>query len=132
MSYVIDMDYQDKNGSTKRQSLMQVIQTTPETSAAHQSALEELSHEPELPFYLQHIWDWFWELNARRTSGGYSQNPITWSDFGYWNSLKQYNVQPIEIEILEILDRLYLKYIHKKSDKGKTDGNIRSKKPKKR
>lgn len=130
---MMDMDFQDKNGSTKRQQLMQVLQTTPETSSAYQSAMAELEGEPELPFYLQHVWDWFWELNARRTSGGLSANPITWADFGFWNLLKDKRVRPIEIEIIEMIDRLYLKHMHKKSEKDtKPNGNIPAKKPKKR
>lgn len=112
---------------------MQVLQSVPENSVAYQSALETLEAEPEIPFYLEHILEWFWELNSRRTAGGFSHNPITWTDLGFWNMLKNKRATPIEIEIIEIIDRLYLKYINEKSEKGsKEHGNIPNKKSKKR
>ena len=132
MQYVIDMDFEDDNGTSKRQQLMQVLESTPENSVTHQTALERLSEAPELPFYLEHIWNWFWELNSRRTSNGFSQNPISWADFGFWNYLKQRQATPLEIEILETMDRLYLKYTAKKAKKDSKHGNIPAKKPKKR
>ena len=107
---------QDKNGSTKRQSLMQVLETTPEDSAAYQSALVQLENQPEIPDWIQHIWEWFWELNRTRQSSMSGAEAISYREIKAWNYLKKINIRDLEVDILLLIDSIYLKIMRKKTD----------------
>lgn len=110
---------QDKTGSTKRDTLMQVLQNSEEGSDLYESALAQLEDQPEIPFYLEHIWEWFWQLRKRVPSGMSGQNPITWQDIQSWSNILQTEIRPIEAEILAEIDDVYLKYVSDKQKKEK-------------
>lgn len=112
----------DDTGTSKRDSLMQVLNSAPEDSEMYESALCQLEESPEIPFYLEHIWAWFWQIHRGRSHGMAGPNPITWENILAWRDLLEIQIRPIEIEIINEMDSMYLKYIsdrHKKNRKGK-------------
>jgi hypothetical protein len=117
MNYVLDMDTQDEQGITKRDQLLQVIQSTPADSAPHQNAVATLDNEPEIPEAIEHVWDWFWELHRTRGSGMGGPEPITYLEIQAWNNLTENNIRDIEVEFLKLMDRLYLNFVNKKKPK---------------
>ena len=66
------------------------------------------SPEVEVPDQLLHVWDWFWELSARRRSG---PEALTFADIGEWSRLRQVDLEPIEVEFLTAMDDAYLKAV---------------------
>ena len=119
------MDMQDELGISTREHLMQVLQSAPEGSEMYESALSQIEDNPEIPFYIEHIWVWFWQLSKGRTAGMSGANALSWQDIKAWNELLQIQIKPVEVEILYEMDSLYLKYI---SDKQKKKGKRRANK----
>lgn len=111
------MDMPDDSGSTRRDSLMQILNHAPEGSEMYDSALAQLEDAPEIPFYLEHIWTWFWQVHRGRTYGMSGPSPLTWPDIQSWTTLLQTNIRPIEVEILKEIDSVYLEYVAKKQKK---------------
>ncbi|MGE8288663.1 MAG: phage tail assembly chaperone [Stenotrophomonas sp.] len=83
----------DEKGETRRQRNERFGATSPEV---------------EVPDQLLHVWDWFWELSARRRSG---PEALTFADIGEWSRLRQVDLQPIEVEFLMAMDDAYLKAV---------------------
>jgi hypothetical protein len=116
------MDMKDEQGVSKREHLMQVINSSPEDSKSYESALEQLENISEIPFYIEHIWIWFWQISNGRSAGMSGPNALTWQDIKAWKDLLQVQIRPVEVEIIYEIDRAYLKYIsdsNKKKKKGK-------------
>lgn len=114
------MDMPDDSGSTKRDSLMQILQTAEEGTEMYDSALAQIEESPEIPFYLEHIWQWFWQIHRGRTYGMSGPNPLTWTDIESWSNILQTEVRPIEVEIIKEIDSVYLEYTaEQKKKKGK-------------
>ena len=116
------MNMPDETGNSKRDTLMQVLNSAPEDSEMYESALAQLDESPEIPFYLEHVWNWFWQIHKGRTYGMSGPNAITWENILAWRMLLDIQIRPIEVEILNEIDSAYLKYIsdqHKKKRKGK-------------
>lgn len=108
------MDIPDENGLTKRQNLNQVINSAPLNSSTYLSAKLELDSEPNVPYCVEHIWNWFWELNGRR----YDYAPLTYTEIKSWIEVKGIYVHRYEIEVIIYLDKYYLnKVIDKKNKK---------------
>lgn len=63
---------------------------------------------PEVPEIVNHVWEWWWQLNARRSSGFDSISPITYSEIYHWLVLTRTQIMPAEIEIIIKLDDAYL------------------------
>lgn len=112
----------DDHGSSKQDSLMQILNSAPEDSEIYESALIQLEEAPEIPFYLEHIWEWFWQLHRGRSYGMSGPNPITWENILAWKNLLEIQIRPIEIEIINEIDSMYLKYISDKHKKKKKKG----------
>ena len=113
------MDMPDDNGSSKRDQLMHILNSSEEGSEFYESALIQLKESPDIPFYIEHIWEWFWQIHKGRTYGMSGPNPITWENILAWRNLLDIQIRPIEIEIINEMDSVYLKYI---SDKNKKKG----------
>lgn len=111
------MDMPDKNGITKRQNLMQVLQSAPEDSETYESAVTELDEHPEIPFYIEHVWNWYWQIRKGNPGGMGGPSPITWQNIKSWRDLLEIQIRPIEVEILYEIDSVYLKYIQDKEKK---------------
>jgi len=57
-----------------------------------------------LPSEVAHIWEWFCELAAARTSGGMALNPITYPDIEAWARLTDSRPTPWEVSLLRRID----------------------------
>ena len=62
---------------------------------------------PEFPAIVDHVWEWFLELNAAR-----SQGPISYSEIKAWSELTGQQVTPFEIKLLNKLDLEFLNQHH--------------------
>jgi hypothetical protein len=94
------------------------------TAAAYRKALEaphidkipietrqewtRLSTVPEPPQGLEHLWQWWLELDAGRQSTGFGMGRITWLDLYAWSSLNGLSLSPLETRLLMAMDRAYL------------------------
>jgi hypothetical protein len=67
----------------------------------------ELKDLPSLPLGTEHIWRWFCDLDAKRTSG-WSMNPITWSDIHAYFGIRRVRPQPWELTALARLDDTFI------------------------
>jgi hypothetical protein len=119
MNWILDMDTKNENGYTKREELMQVINSTPQDSKAHISAYDQLINEPEIPYCVSHVYDWFWDLHRGRASGFNGPEPISYLDIYSWSVLKSIELRDIEIDILKIMDSIYLNFVYSKKAKKK-------------
>lgn len=72
--------------------------------------------QPSVPACAQHVWDWWWELNARRGPGFETIAPITYSDLYHWLLLTGKYVMPEEIDWLIQLDNAWLAIIIEERD----------------
>lgn len=97
--------------------MIKVIQEAPEGSELYESAISQLEDASEIPFYIAHIWEWFWQINKGRTYHMSGPNPITWQDIEAWSNLLSTQIQPIEVEILKEIDSVYLEYMAEKQKK---------------
>jgi hypothetical protein len=71
----------------------------------------EVPEVPEIPDAVSHVWDWWWELNARRAPGGESVAPITFSEIYHWSSLTRTQITPSEIGMMIQMDDAYLRSV---------------------
>lgn len=53
---------------------------------------------------LEYLWRTFRRLARRRTSNGFSSNPITWPDIDAFVRRSKFALTPWEVEIIEDLD----------------------------
>jgi len=51
---------------------------------------------------------WFCELNERRSRSERGPNPISFEALVDWGNLKRRTMQPYELELLLLLDRLWV------------------------
>ena len=56
----------------------------------------------------RHVWDWWWELNARRIPGFDNLVPLTYSEIYCWLLLTGKHVAPEEIGWLVGMDNAWL------------------------
>jgi|SRR6056297_598793 len=110
MQFTLEMDMPNEQGTTQRQSLQQVINSTPQDSTPHLSAKAQLDGEPERPYCLDHVWHWFWELN----SGRKKSEPLSYSEIKAWDGLKNAQIRSEEVDVIKHLDSMYLNYLTKK------------------
>ena len=113
------MDSQDAKGDSKREHLMQALNSAPEDSELYNSALAQLEDIPDIPFYIEHVWKWFWQIRKGLPPSMSGATPLTWEGIKAWRELLQIQIRPIEIEILYEIDQVYLKYV---SDEQKKRG----------
>lgn len=77
----------------------------------------------ECPPEALHVWEWFRQLSARRTSSGFGLNPITYLDVDAWSRLRGIRPEVWELDGVFLLDSLYLVAMAPKVDpkaEGKT------------
>lgn len=107
------MDIGDENGVTKRQNLKQVLNSVPPESSAYVAAKAQLDAQPELPYYISHVWEWFWELSNKRRDN----SPISYTEIKAWSLLKKVHVRNYEIKLIDYLDSHYLQFLDAKRSK---------------
>jgi hypothetical protein len=68
----------------------------------------------DCPHELQHIWDWFVELDATRTSG-MTYNAITHQEITAFADGERINMLPFERRAIRAIDRAFIKFQNAKS-----------------
>lgn len=124
MQFTLDMDEKNEQGISNRDSLYQVINSTPESSKPHKDALEQLELEPEIPYCVRHVWGWFWELHSSRTSSMNGPEPLSYQEINAWDSLKKVELRPIELDIIKQLDTVFMGHVNKKIRQKSKQGTI--------
>jgi len=66
---------------------------------------------PAIPDAVIHVWEWWWQLSARRSSGYDSISPLSYSEIYYWSALTRTQISPIEIDIIVKLDDAYIRAV---------------------
>lgn len=111
------MDMPDDSGVSRREHLLQVLENAPEDSDIYYSTLEQIEQVPEIPFYIEHVWEWFWQIHQGRSYGMSGANPLSWQDLDSWQNVLQKQVRPFEFELIKEIDAVYLKYTHERQEK---------------
>ena len=75
---------------------------------------------PPMPPDAAHLWQWFLELNAGRTSNGFSMNGLSAMEIESWARMSQISMDPWEFRTLRALDGCYMR-IAAESNKKKSD-----------
>lgn len=68
----------------------------------------ELLEEVEYDECLEYLWDYFLDMSKRRTSNGFSYNPITHEGLEAWQRRRGIRFEPFEYEILDAIEVTYL------------------------
>lgn len=76
-----------------------------ETRRQRNSRFGQGSPDIDVPNQADHVWDWFWELSARRKSG---PEALSYAEIGEWQRLTRNTVRPEEVEMLMKMDDAYL------------------------
>lgn len=63
---------------------------------------------PPIPYELEHVWGYFSQLNAKRTCGAMSANPISDEQIMAWQRRHRITLSPFEGECIDALDQVYL------------------------
>jgi len=66
---------------------------------------------PDIPEAAAHVWEWWWQLNARRSPAYEALAPISYSEIAHWSSLTRTQITPTEIEMLIQMDDAYLRTV---------------------
>jgi hypothetical protein len=59
---------------------------------------------PAVPWPLQHVWNDFMVLTARRSSSGFGMNPLSYAEIEAWARLTSRTLSPMETRLLMRLD----------------------------
>lgn len=102
-----------KDGSTLRDHLI----------VAEESAGEPLFEEPEVPSAGEHLWFWFWDLDAVRGHDMGSPEPLTYTEILAWAGLRRFGPEPWETEALRQMDVAYRIAATPKQKNGKSEKN---------
>jgi hypothetical protein len=80
----------------------------------------ELESAAELPEMFYEVWGWFLKLHSKRTSNGFSANPLSYSEIKAFFALIQYQPQHWELLLIEKFDEITMQVyeeIRKKEEK---------------
>lgn len=72
--------------------------------------------EPDVPDAGDHLWEWFWSLDAARPSNGFGANPITYSEIEAWARLVDAEPSPDEVRVIKAMDGAMLAELAKRKD----------------
>lgn len=103
----------------KAEFVLQAKQTDGATLRAHlQIAAEQLGYLPEelrdapaLPFSMEAHWRWFTDLHFRRSSNGYSPNPISFTELDAWSRLRGVQLSTFDVDAIMQLDTVYFAHL---------------------
>ena len=70
---------------------------------------------PPLPHEVVHVWEYFAQLNAKRTCGAAAMNPLSDEQILAWQRRHRIQLSPFEGECIDALDLLFLINISKSS-----------------
>jgi hypothetical protein len=63
---------------------------------------------PSIPHELEHVWDYFCQMNAKRTAGAMAANPISDEQIMAWERRHRIRLSPFEGECIDALDQVFL------------------------
>lgn len=63
---------------------------------------------PSLPAELAHVWGYFLQMNAKRTTGAMAPNPISDEQVMAWQRRHHVVLDPFEGECIDALDEVFL------------------------
>ena len=78
---------------------------------------KELEELTELPDCFKYAWEYFLKLNQKRTSNGFGLNPISYSEMKSFFELNRIIPDPIEVEVISLLDNIALEHYAKEQEK---------------
>lgn len=107
----------DEQGNTKYDLLTKFVERTGKPHPDLQA--------PDVDDSVIYIWTWFIELNAQRTSNGFSPNPIQFVDIQAWASLTKRDITPWELKTLRKLDSVWLNELGKMRDSQNTSKKLK-------
>lgn len=77
---------------------------------------KELDDLLEFPTDMMYQWKYFIDLHNKRTSSGFSANPITYTDMCSYFSLIGYRPEEWEIDLINSLDQVFLEVQQKQQE----------------
>ena len=111
----------DENGVSYRSRIEKVLKRAirdPEARAAY----EEELRVPPFPEALRYLWNAFRRLSARRGGNGFGLSPLGWSEIAAFMRVTGTLLAPWEIEIVELLDGIYLRAMGDRETREESDG----------
>lgn len=63
-----------------------------------------------MPLAVAHVWPWFIELDAGRSSG-MAPNPISYSEIYAWDKLTNRNIMEFEVRCIKAFDNVKLEFM---------------------
>lgn len=91
----------DKSGVSLRDHYEQLARTTGQI-------VPELEPPVDLPFVVEHVWEYWSQLHSGRSNNGFGPNPLGWQEIQAWATLTGTRLRSWEITALKRLDVLYL------------------------
>lgn len=80
----------------------------------HGTVPPELASRP-FPEGAEYLWGYFQSMNTRRSSNGYTVNPLSHQEMQAWATLHDVVLRPWEAQVMDQLEILYLSTIAKDS-----------------
>lgn len=77
---------------------------------------------------MKYIWKYFISLNSKRTGTGYGPLPLQYSDILAYFELNKIDYDPVEIEILDILDNVAMEHYNNEIQKEQRNATAKVKK----
>ena len=96
---------------TKRTTLRTQLEQVEKASGKRDPRLDN----PEVPPAGEHLWTWFWDLDAARSISGSGINPIGYGDLDAWARRTGENPSPWEVSVLRDMDKVYCQEIRKRN-----------------
>ena len=66
---------------------------------------------------MNYVWEYFLQLNRKRSSNGFSVNPISYTEMLSYFELNKICVSPEEIRLIDMLDIIMLEHHAEESEK---------------
>lgn len=107
----------ESDGATKQEHVDKAKQNAFAASLITDQTFADVPEEADCPYELQHIWEWFYELDSTRING-MSAGPITNVEITAWSDGMGYDLLPIERKALLAVDRAF--QMHNSKPKEKT------------
>lgn len=63
----------------------------------------------EVPECIQYLWGYFLDMNRRRTSNGFSVNPITEEGVVSWARRRGIRLLPFENRLIDAMEEVYIR-----------------------
>ena len=106
----------ESDGASTQEHVDKAKQNAFAASVITDQTFAETPEVVDCPFELQHIWEWFYELDSTRINN-MTAGPITNQEITFWSNGMGYDLLPIERKALLAVDRAFLIHNSKSSEK---------------